>query len=267
MENKRGKKIICIDIGGTAIKSGIMDENMNFLRTDVMDTPRGGAGIMDAVLERISEYLSTAANPEAVCVSSAGIIDSDRGVVAEANENLIPGYTGMNISEKVRERFEIPCYVENDVNCAAMAEAYQGVGRGHSSMLMLTVGTGIGGAFLERGKLLKGHTYSACEVGYMHMDGSSFEELAATSVLVKRTAKRLSKSCLEISGKWIFVTRIGNASTSLAQTGFIPLWTAASGNPPIPSNRLPNVHIQLPLIPISSSAFSQPSAFLHSKTG
>ena len=159
---------------------------------------------MDAVLERISEYLSTAANPEAVCVSSAGIIDSDRGVVAEANENLIPGYTGMNISEKVRERFEIPCYVENDVNCAAMAEAYQGVGRGHSSMLMLTVGTGIGGAFLERGKLLKGHTYSACEVGYMHMDGSSFEELAATSVLVKRTAKRLSKSCLEISGKWIF---------------------------------------------------------------
>lgn len=90
-----------------------------------MDTPRGGAGIMDAVLERISEYLSTAANPEAVCVSSAGIIDSDRGVVAEANENLIPGYTGMNISEKVRERFEIPCYVENDVNCAAMAEAYQ----------------------------------------------------------------------------------------------------------------------------------------------
>lgn len=204
MENKRGKKIICIDIGGTAIKSGIMDENMNFLRTDVMDTPRGGAGIMDAVLERISEYLSTAANPEAVCVSSAGIIDSDRGVVAEANENLIPGYTGMNISEKVRERFEIPCYVENDVNCAAMAEAYQGVGRGHSSMLMLTVGTGIGGAFLEQGKLLKGHTYSACEVGYMHMDGSSFEELAATSVLVKRTAKRLSKSCLEISGKWIF---------------------------------------------------------------
>ena len=46
MENKRGRKIICIDIGGTAIKSGIMDENRNFLRTDVMDTPRGGDGIM-----------------------------------------------------------------------------------------------------------------------------------------------------------------------------------------------------------------------------
>ena len=204
MENKRGRKIICIDIGGTAIKSGIMDENRNFLRTDVMDTPRGGDGIMDAVLGRISEYFGIAVNPEAVCVSSAGIIDSDRGIVTEANESLIPGYTGMDIAGKVRERFRIPCYVENDVNCAAMAEAYQGVGKDFSSMLMLTIGTGIGGAFLEKGKLLKGHTYSACEVGYMHMDGSSFEELAATSVLVKRTAKRLSKNCFEISGKWIF---------------------------------------------------------------
>lgn len=204
MENKRGKKFICIDIGGTAIKSGIMDENLDFLRTDVMDTPRGGEGIMDAVLARISEYLNVIPDPKAVCISSAGIIDSDRGVVAEANESLIPGYTGMNIAGKVQERFGISCHVENDVNCAAMAEAYRGAAKGYSSVLMLTVGTGIGGAFLEGGRLLKGHTYSACEVGYMHMDGSSFEELAATSVLVKRTAKRVSKDCLEISGKWIF---------------------------------------------------------------
>lgn len=204
MDGEKSRKIICIDIGGTAIKSGIMDENLKFLKTDSMDTPRGGSRIMDAVLERISEYLTVVLNPEAVCISSAGIIDSDRGIVTEANESLIPGYTGMDIAGRVKERFRIPCYVENDVNCAAMAEAYQGAARGYSSVLMLTIGTGIGGAFLEKGRLLKGHTYSACEVGYMHMDGSSFEELAATSVLAKRTAKRLSKNCFEISGKWIF---------------------------------------------------------------
>ena len=204
MNGKKSRKIICIDIGGTAIKSGIMDENLKFLKTDSVDTPRGGGRIMDAVLERISEYLTVVPNPKAVCISSAGIIDSDRGIVTEANESLIPGYTGMDIAGRVKERFRIPCYVENDVNCAAMAEAYQGAARGYSSVLMLTIGTGIGGAFLEKGRLLKGHTYSACEVGYMHMDGSSFEELAATSVLVKRTTKRLSKNCFEISGKWIF---------------------------------------------------------------
>lgn len=171
MDGEKSRKIICIDIGGTAIKSGIMDENLKFLKTDSMDTPRGGSRIMDAVLERISEYLTVVLNPEAVCISSAGIIDSDRGIVTEANESLIPGYTGMDIAGRVKERFRIPCYVENDVNCAAMAEAYQGAARGYSSVLMLTIGTGIGGAFLEKGRLLKGHTYSACEVGYMHMDG------------------------------------------------------------------------------------------------
>ena len=170
MENKRGKKIICIDIGGTAIKSGIMDENMNFLRTDVMDTPRGGAGIMDAVLERISEYLSTAANPEAVCVSSAGIIDSDRGVVAEANENLIPGYTGMNISEKVRERFEISCYVENDVNCAAMAEAYQGVGQRTFLYADADGRNGDRRSFFGTGKIIKG-AYLQCVRGGIYAYG------------------------------------------------------------------------------------------------
>ena len=109
MENKRGRKIICIDIGGTAIKSGIMDENLKFLKTDSMDTPRGGGRIMDAVLERISEYLTVVPNPKAVCVSSAGIIDSDRGIVTEANESLIPEYTGMDIAGRVKERFRIPC--------------------------------------------------------------------------------------------------------------------------------------------------------------
>ena len=56
MDGEKSRKIICIDIGGTAIKSGIMDENLKFLKTDSMDTPRGGSRIKDAVLERISEY-------------------------------------------------------------------------------------------------------------------------------------------------------------------------------------------------------------------
>ena len=161
MDGEKSRKIICIDIGGTAIKSGIMDENLKFLKTDSMDTPRGGSRIMDAVLERISEYLTVVPNPKAVCISSAGIIDSDRGIVTEANESLIPGYTGMDIAGRVKERFRIPCYVENDVNCAAMAEAYQGAARGYSSVLMLTIGTGIGGVwyFFDENAYCKTNTW------------------------------------------------------------------------------------------------------------
>ena len=117
---------------------------------------------------------------------------------------MIPEYTGTKIADRVKEKFGIPCFVENDVNCAAMAEYYAGAAKGYHSMLMLTIGTGIGGAFIAGGKLLKGHTYSACEVGYMNMEEGTFEEIAATSALVARTAKRLHKTADEISGKWIF---------------------------------------------------------------
>lgn len=102
------------------------------------------------------------------------------------------------------KQFGLPCHVENDVNCAGMAEYAAGAAKGSSSMLMLTIGTGIGGAFIWDGKLWKGYGNSACEVGRMELGTGSFEELAATSALVLNTAKRLGKVPEEISGKWIF---------------------------------------------------------------
>ena len=117
---------------------------------------------------------------------------------------MIPGYTGTRISDRILKQFGLPCYVENDVNCAGIAEYVAGVAKGSSSMLMLTVGTGIGGAFIWDGKLWKGHGNSACEVGRMELGNGSFEELAATSALVLKTAKQLGKKPAEISGKWIF---------------------------------------------------------------
>ena len=195
---------ICIDIGGTAVKHGIMDDELTFLQFGSDETPKGGGAILELIGIRISEYLSLKKEIKAVCVSCAGIIDSDAGTVLEANESLMPDFTGTQIGAFVTEQFGLPCFVENDVNCAAMAEYFAGAAKEYRSCLMLTVGTGIGGAFLADGRLWKGHTYSACEVGYLHMEGGSFEELAATSVLVERTAKRLSMEPSSISGKWIF---------------------------------------------------------------
>jgi len=195
---------ICIDIGGTAIKHGVMDDGLKFIESGSDETPKGGTAILELICMRISGYLSLEKEIKAVCVSCAGIIDSDGGIVLEANESLMPDFTGTRIAHRVTEKFGLPCFVENDVNCAAMAEYFAGAARGYRSCLMLTVGTGIGGAFLAEGKLWKGHTYSACEVGYLHMEGGSFEELAATSALVGRTAERLSLKPSDISGKWIF---------------------------------------------------------------
>lgn len=200
------KQYICIDIGGTAIKYGVVQsgEIPEIIQTDSCKTPENGTKILQKVFDIIEGLKRNYGQTEAVCISSAGIVNSEEGCILEANDDLIPGYTGTKIADRVKEKFGIPCFVENDVNCAAMAEYYAGAAKGYHSMLMLTIGTGIGGAFIAGGKLLKGHTYSACEVGYMNMEEGTFEEIAATSALVARTAKRLNKTTDEISGKWIF---------------------------------------------------------------
>lgn len=200
------KQYICIDIGGTAIKYGVVQsgEIPKIIRTDSCKTPENGTKILQKVFDIIEALKRNCGQTEAVCISSAGIVNSEEGCILEANDDLIPGYTGTKIADRVKEKFGTPCFVENDVNCAAMAEYYAGAAKGYHSMLMLTIGTGIGGAFIAGGKLLKGHTYSACEVGYMNMEEGTFEEIAATSALVARTAKRLHKTADEISGKWIF---------------------------------------------------------------
>lgn len=199
------KHYICIDIGGTSIKHGVMDESLHFYKKSSSDTPKtGGAGILALVEEIAGGYLSEFPDSCGICISSAGIIDSDRGIVLEANEDLTPGYTGTQLGEPLSARFHLPCRVENDVNCAAMAEFHAGAAAPYSSSLTLTIGTGIGGAFILDGRLLKGHTYSACEVGYTHMTGGSFEGLAATSVLVAKVTSRLGLPVGSINGKWIF---------------------------------------------------------------
>ena len=205
-QEKRMKQYICIDIGGTAIKYGVVQsgEIPEIIQTDSCKTPENGTKILRKVFDIIEGLKRNCGQTEAVCISSAEIVNSEEGCILEANDDLIPGYTGTKIADRVKEKFGIPCFVENDVNCAAMAEYYAGAAKGYHSMLMLTIGTGIGGAFIAGGKLLKGHTYSACEVGYMNMEEGTFEEIAATSALVARTAKRLHKTADAISGKWIF---------------------------------------------------------------
>ena len=202
----QNKNLILIDIGGTSIKYSLFSpEDNTFLQKGNVPTPKGGEKILLELFGIIDEYRGKSDKEiAAVAVSSAGIIDSDKGIVYEANEALMPGYKGTRLAESIKEFCALDCHVENDVNCAALAEYYSGAARGASGSLMLTIGTGIGGAYVFDGHLLKGHCFSACEVGYMHMGDSSFEELGATSVLVGNTAKALGIDKSELSGKDVF---------------------------------------------------------------
>ncbi|WP_130837407.1 ROK family protein [Lachnoclostridium sp. Marseille-P6806] len=196
-------RYIAIDIGGTAIKYGILGEDGRILARHETPTEseRGGAAIQKKVLELIASMKDETIR--GVAISSAGIVDVENGNIGDAGPT-IPEYSGVEFRRPVEERFGIPCEIENDVNCAGLAEYYAGAGRGASSLLCLTVGTGIGGCAILGGKVWRGFTGGACEVGYMHMEGSSFEELGAASVLAKRVAERRGEAAENWDGRRVF---------------------------------------------------------------
>lgn len=183
-------KYICIDIGGTAIKYGMVDENGNILEKEQMATEAAKGG--PAILEKAVSIAETFVNRETItgiCISTAGMVDVEQGSIFYSAP-LIPNYIGTNFKKTMEEKFHIPCEVENDVNCAGLAEAKSGAAKGCSSALCLTIGTGIGGCIILDGKVHHGFSGSACEVGYMHMFGSDFQTLGASSILTKKVCER-----------------------------------------------------------------------------
>ncbi len=179
---------ICIDIGGTAIKYGLIREDGRIVLRKSRKTESwlGGAGILAKVCD-IVEELRGGPDICGVAVSSAGVVDCRKGEIIHSAP-LIPNFVGTNYKKAVGERFGLPCEAENDVNCAGLAEFVSGAAMGHDSMLMLTIGTGIGGCAVMGGRIWHGGCGAACEVGYMHMGESDFQTLGAASVLTKKVA-------------------------------------------------------------------------------
>ncbi len=198
------KRYVSIDIGGTAIKYGVLDETGEFLCRGNMQTEayQGGPSILSKAVGIVKEYRST--EPiHGICISTAGMVDTKKGKIFHA-ASLIPRYTGICFKEVMEQEFLVPCEVENDVNCAGLAESVSGVSRGCSPSLMLTVGTGIGGCIITEGKVFHGFSNSACEIGYMHMMGSDFQTLGAASILSRKVAEWKNEPAEVWNGYHIF---------------------------------------------------------------
>ena len=161
------KRYVSIDIGGTAIKYGVIDEDAKILFKRSMHTEawKGGAGILEKLIHIVEGILQSNDGPiEGIGISTAGIVDTVNGCIVDASPTL-PDYEGTQIKKVLEEKFQIPCEVENDVNCAGLAEYKNGAARGTKIAVVLTIGTGIGGCLLLDGKVFHGVSNSACEVG------------------------------------------------------------------------------------------------------
>lgn len=190
--------ILCIDIGGTAVKLGLLDREGHIHARLEVPTNQGRLPnpTLDAALQG-AEKLVAEEKPrlEGVAVSAAGQIDSLRGVVAGSNGKL-PGYEGSRIKETFEALYHVTTHVLNDANAAALGECFLGAGRGCRDVLMVTLGTGVGGGLVLGGKLYGGSRGLAGELGHftLYQDGvpcscgkrGCYESYAATTALVRR---------------------------------------------------------------------------------
>ena len=183
---------ICIDIGGTSIKYGVLSEKGEIFIDGTVSTKvtEKENFILSDVKKLIRNILDEYRNYEikGICVSTAGVVNPEKGEIAYAGPT-IPKYTGTKIKEELEKEFSISCEVENDVNCAGLGEYWKGAGKGSKSMVCLTIGTGIGGSVILDGKLLNGIGYTAGEIGYMDVNGSYIQNIASSRYLVEKVQK------------------------------------------------------------------------------
>lgn len=221
------KSYILIDIGGTAIKYGLLNEEEHLFFKDKIPTEawKGGNHIQHTVMGLAGKLLrhrqENYEQVAGIAISSAGMVDVKEGYIFHAGPT-IPDFRGTQFKKPIEEAYGIPCEIENDVNCAGLAEYVAGAGKGTDSMVCLTIGTGIGGCAVIDGKILHGFTDSACEVGYMHMSGlsgsdssekasdssyvykDSFEGMGSASALIRRVAELKNEKPEKWDGVQIF---------------------------------------------------------------
>ncbi len=203
-------QIITFDVGGTAIKFGMVDENFEVLFSEEFPTNEfedTDNMVMYAMEAKLREYEG---QYDAIGISTAGQVDFENGMIHDGVGN-IPNYNHSDLRGTFERIFNVPVAVDNDVNCAAIGEAHFGAAKGQKDFLCLTYGTGVGGCIYINGDVYRGSKFAAGEFGHMatHKDGrpctcgriGCYEAYAACRVFTKSVSDRMGK---KMNGREIF---------------------------------------------------------------
>ncbi len=144
---------LALDIGGTAVKSGLFTSDGILIESG--ETPSNGHLGSSALMEAVYQTIQAYTGYQAIGVSTAGQVDSLRGLITYANQN-IPGYTGTPVKSLLEARYKVPVTVENDGIAAAIGEGAYGAGRNQTDFICLTFGTGIGSGVIENSQINRG---------------------------------------------------------------------------------------------------------------
>ncbi|GAB2699293.1 ROK family protein [Paenibacillus thermoaerophilus] len=160
--------VIGMDIGGTQVKGVVCDEQGRTVAE--AKHPTHAASGRDAILASLrltaSELIARCPDAKAIGIGTAGRVDVRTGVVVYATDNL-PGWMGTDLAKWGRDNFGLPTFADNDGNAALLGEAWTGAARGLTDAAMLTLGTGVGGAILSGGRIVRGANHSGGEWGHV----------------------------------------------------------------------------------------------------
>lgn len=198
---------IGVDLGGTNIAVGVIDENNNIIGRGKMKTnsPRPAEEILRDIVAAIDLALSDAGltrkDVSSVGIGTPGTVNRETGMIEYAN-NL--GFNRVPAVAILKQYFDTEYKLENDANCAALGEALAGAGVGKKSFVAVTLGTGVGGGIVLDGKVLSGCNGAGGELGHMviQMDGEAcncgrvgcWERYASATALVRQTREKM-KQC------------------------------------------------------------------------
>jgi glucokinase len=158
-------KTVGIDIGGTKIAGALVNEAGEILRDLKVPTPANDPVALQAAVVKMVEELRSGEQVSAVGVAAAGFIDAKQSVVYYS-PNL--SWRNEPLKEKLEAELGLPVVIENDANAAGWAEYRFGAGAGYHHMMMLTIGTGVGGAIVANGELFRGGFGIGAELGHMN---------------------------------------------------------------------------------------------------
>ncbi len=198
---------IGVDLGGTNIVAGVVDENYRILSIAKCKTnsPRSADAILEDIARLSRQAIKKAGlsmNQAAfIGIGSPGTCNTDTGMVEYAN-NL--GFINVPVCEIMHEKLGLPVYIENDANAAALGEAKAGAAKGANSCVCITLGTGVGGGIIIDGKIYGGFNFSGAEVGHIVIEQNGepctcgrngcWEAYASATALVRQTKKAMQEN-------------------------------------------------------------------------
>jgi len=223
---------IGVDVGGTKVLGGVVDETGKIIKSIRVDTPKEGGSAVTEAISGVVSKLSDEFSLKRAGIAVPGFVSSDRQTVLGIPN--IKNWHQFNLRDDLYKLLNFEVFVENDANAAAWAEYRYGAAQGESNVIILTIGTGLGGGMVINGELFRGANGTGSEFGHMRVvpngipcgcgvDGC-FERYASGSGLMLHTKKLIdenpngARNLLE-RGDGTFVGLLGKHITTAAIEG------------------------------------------------